>query len=47
MFICNNRDQLLKEMNQNAIEYIGIELYLTKDSLNLDDFRKTRLGLYR
>ncbi|PAV78254.1 hypothetical protein WR25_17655 isoform D [Diploscapter pachys] len=45
MFASSNADDLIKEMRRLAAENIGILLPIAKETLSIDDFMRTRLGL--
>ena len=47
MFASSNADDLIKEMRRLAAENIGILLPIAKETLSIDDFMRTRLGLCR
>ncbi|KAI3415622.1 hypothetical protein GPALN_005220 [Globodera pallida] len=44
-FFCDQKDSLLREMREIAMEFVAVDLQLARDSLSLDDFMLTRLGL--
>ncbi|KAL3096073.1 hypothetical protein niasHS_005832 [Heterodera schachtii] len=44
-FFCDQTDTLLREMREIAMEFVVVDLQLARDSLSLDDFMLTRLGL--
>ena len=45
MFASSNTDELIKEVRSLSIENIGVTIAIAKESLSLEDFMKTRLGL--
>ncbi|KAF1768243.1 hypothetical protein GCK72_000055 [Caenorhabditis remanei] len=45
MFASSNTDELIKEVRRLSIENIGVTIAIAKESLSLEDFMKTRLGL--
>ncbi|GFS52720.1 dnaJ homolog subfamily C member 13 [Trichonephila inaurata madagascariensis] len=45
-FICDKREELMKKAAENAINYIGVSISVTKDTMTTNSFWEKRLGRY-
>ncbi|GFQ93913.1 dnaJ homolog subfamily C member 13 [Trichonephila clavata] len=45
-FICDKREELMKKAAENAINYVGVSISVTKDTMTTNSFWEKRLGRY-